>query len=381
MRLGIFTNAYRPIISGVVNSVDLIRKGLLAQGHVPYVFAPEFPGYRDQHAGVLRFRSLSLSSRVEFPLAIPYSTRIFPRIPRMRLDVLHAHHPFLLGDVAVHFARKLNLPLVFTFHTQYEQYAHYIPLPKKAVQAAARRAVRAYARRCDLIICPSPVLKTLLQEEYRLDTRLETLPNAIDLSRFQGVQGDGLRRSLGFGPEDVVAVYAGRIGLEKNLAFLLRAFARVQDTRARLLVVGDGPELANLKAQAQALGISPRVRFTGKVEYGCMPAYYAAADLFAITSTTEVKPLVVLEAMASGLPVVAVAACGTQDTVTHEGDGLLCPCREEDFRAILERAMADPDLRSRMSVGARRTSQGTSIETYTERLVELYRDLLRRRIP
>lgn len=379
MRVGIFTNAYRPIISGVVNSVDLIRKGLLAQGHVPFVFAPRFPGYREAHAGVYRFCSLSLSRQVKFPLPCPYSPVQFARIPRLKLDVLHTHHPFLLGRTAVGFADRLGIPLVFTFHTQYEQYAHYIPFQKKLVQAVGRRLVVDYASRCDLIICPSPVLRELIERDYGILTRLEVLPNAIDLSAFENVDGTRIRRALSFGDQEVVALYAGRIGLEKNLEFLLRAFAQVDFPRARLLIVGDGPVLKSLRALASELGLSGRVQFTGRVDYAEMPAYYAAADFFAITSTTEVKPLVVLEALASGLPVVAVAACGTQDTLTHGQDGLLSPCEQRAYAGLLEQAFSQGERRSAMAAQARKTARDFSIGPYVRRLTDLYSGLSRRR--
>lgn len=376
MRVGIFTNAYRPIISGVVNSVDLIRKGLLSQGHVPFVFAPRFPGYRETHAGVYRFCSLSLSRQVKFPLPCPYSPGHFARIPRLKLDVLHTHHPFLLGRTAIGFADRLGIPLVFTFHTQYEQYAHYIPFQKKLVQAVGRRLVVDYASRCDLIVCPSPVMREVIERDYRISTRLEVLPNAIDLSAFENVERTG---SLGFGEDEVVALYAGRIGLEKNLEFLLRAFARVDFPRARLAIVGDGPVLGSLRRLASELGLESRVRFTGRVDYAHMPGYYAAADFFAITSTTEVKPLVVLEALASGLPVIAVAACGTQDTLTHGQDGLLSECDQGSYTALLQQAFSQAEQRRRMGEQARLTAREFAIGPYVRRLTELYASLSRRR--
>ena len=367
MRVGIFTNAYRPIISGVVNSVDLIRKGLLSQGHTPFLFAPRFPGFREQHAGVYRVSSVSLSRQVQFPLPCPWTPCLEAHLRKLKLDVLHTHHPFLLGRTAL----GRGLPVVFTFHTQYEQYAHYVPLPQALVRWGARHFVTEYARRCNLIICPSPVLYELLQRTYRLPTRLEVLPNAIDLSAFEGVDGSSIRRELGFTEGEVVALYAGRMGLEKNLSFLLRAFARVRNPLARLVIVGDGPVLSDLRREAQGLAVT----FTGRIPYSAMPRYYAAADFFAMSSTTEVKPLVVLEAMASGLPVVAVAACGTEDTITHGRDGLLSACAQDEFMAILEQAFEMADMRSRMSAEAARTARSFSIEPYTKRLVELYGSL------
>lgn len=376
MRVGLFTNAYRPVVSGVVNSVDLIRKGLLRNGHNAFVFAPQVPGFREQHAGVWRFRSLSLTRNVEFPLPIPYSTRIFPLIPKLRLDVIHTHHPFLLGEVGAHFAKKLGIPLVYTFHTQLEKYSHYVPLPQDLVRMAAREYVAAYARKCDCIICPSPSIRGLL-DEYGVTCRVEVLQNAVDLRAYRRADGSGVRARLGLTPERVLCIYTGRMGIEKNLSFMLQAFRTVhrQHPEAALMLVGDGPLLEDLQREAADLGIAQHVLFPGRVAYREIPSYYAASNLFVMTSTTEVKPLAVLEGMATGLPVVAVEACGTGDTVTSGHDGLLCDCDQEAFAGILRTAVADAALRRRLGEAARVTAEDYSLENYARRLVDLYREV------
>lgn len=377
MRVGIFTNAYRPFISGVVNSIDIIRKGLLKHGHTPFIFAPEYKGHSDEHAGVFRFRSVEMSRKVQFPIPIPFSSRIFPIIARMDLDVIHTHHPLLLGDVGAHFARKLKLPLVYTFHTQLEHYSHYIPLNQQVVRSLARNTVTAYTQKCDLVLAPSPTIRALL-DEYEVGTRVETLQNAIDLSLFEDADGGPIRQRLGLASEDVLGMYAGRLGVEKNLDFLLEAFAGVsrQNSRAHLMVVGTGAELDKLKSRPAELGCQGKIHFTGPIDYSQMPAHFAAADLFAITSTTEVKPLVVLEAMASGLPVVAVAACGTQDTLTDGHDGWLCPHQLPAYQASLSQAYHDRVLRQALGANARGSVAQYSAEGYTTRLVELYQELI-----
>ncbi len=376
MRVAIFTNAYRPVVSGVVNSVDLIRKGLLRQGHKAFVFAPQVAGFREQHSGVWRFLSISLTRKVEFPLPVPYSTRIFPLIPKLNLDVIHTHHPFLLGEVGAHFARSLGLPLVYTFHTQLEKYSHYVPLPQDLVRKAARDYVAAYARKCDCIICPSPSIRGLL-DEYGVTCRVEVLQNAIDLKAYREADGTTVRRELGLGPDRVLCIYTGRMGAEKNLEFMLDSFQKVhlQHPEAALLLVGDGPLLEDLRQKARDLDLADHVLFPGRVPYSRIPSYYAASDLFVMTSTTEVKPLAVLEGMATGLPVVAVDACGTGDTVTPGHDGLLCECDREAYTAILQHAVGDAGLRRRLGQAARQTAENYSLETYTHKLVDLYREL------
>ncbi len=376
MRVGLFSNAYRPFISGVVNSVDYIRKGLMREGHTAFIFAPEYKNYSDEHAGVFRFRSVEMSRKVQWPIPIPFSTKIFPKIARLELDIIHTHHPLLLGDVGAHFSRKLKVPLVYTFHTQLEHYAHYIPLNQGMVQKLVRSTVVAYTQKCDLIICPSPTIRQLL-EEYKIETRVEILQNAIDLAPFQEADGTTTRAGLGFKPEHQVAVYAGRLGQEKNLDFLLDCFAEVcqQNPQARLLIIGEGTEKERLQERSRELFGPGIVVFTGPVEYGQIPNYFAAGDLFVMTSTTEVKPLVVLEAMATRLPVVAVAACGTQDTLTHGHDGWLTDTTRESFVGGLQNALNDGQERRRRGENAADSVTEYSLENYTKRLLTLYREL------
>ncbi len=376
MRVAIFTNAYRPIVSGVVNSVYLIREGLLRTHNTPFVFAPKVAGYKEEHSGVWRFNSLNLTRKVEFPIAIPYSSQLFALIANMGLNVIHTHHPFLLGEVGAHFAKFLGIPLVYTFHTQLEKYAHYVPLPQKLVCKAAREAVAKYTSRCDCVICPSPSIRGLL-DEYGVTCRVEVLQNAIDVRSFQKADGQAVRARFGLEPDHVLCIFTGRMGLEKNLSFMLRSFQKVHThlPQARLMLLGDGPIWEDLKQEAADLGIAPYVIFPGRVGYTEIPQYYKAADLFVMTSTTEVKPLAVLEGMAAGLPVIAVDACGTGDTVTDGKDGLLCPCDEGAYTNILEKAVAESEKRRAMGSQAIQTASTYSLENYMQKLLKIYREI------
>ena len=376
MRVGLFSNAYHPLISGVVNSLEGIRDGLLQSGHQPYLFAPEVRGYRDEaHSGVFRFASVEMTKRVSYPIPIPYSNKLFKLIKGLDLDVIHAHHPFLLGEVAATFARRKRVPLVYTFHTQLEQYSHYIPLNQQVVRGMARSGLNRYLNKCDLVIAPSEGIRGLL-DSYGVTARVATLPNAIDIARFrQPTGGQDWRRALGISKDAVVTLSVGRLGREKNLDFLLRSFARMAASPEHVLViVGDGTERSRLRSLAQSLDLEDRVLFPGAVPYSEMPAVYSACDLFAICSTTEVKPLVVLEALASGLPVLAVAACGTSDTLRHRVDGWLSPANEEAYVEGWKALAEDTPFRQELGRAARQTALAYSFEHYLRGLTELYRE-------
>lgn len=320
-----------------------------------------------------------MSNQVEFPIPIPYSARLFRLLRKLDLDVIHSHHPLLLGDVAAHFARKKGIPLVYTFHTQLEEYSHYIPLNQEMVKGMARSRMSHYAQKCDLVLAPSPSIRSLL-DSYGITTRVETVPNAIDTSRFANPSVvRGWRQQLEIPTDAVVSLSVGRLGQEKNLDFLLQCFSTLCKRQGEryLVLVGDGTERARLEALARELGVHQRVRFTGAIPYCEMPSIYAACDLFTICSTTEVKPLVVLEALASGLPSLAISACGTVDTLHHGRDGWLCSSGDpEAFVEGWERLTDDRELRLSLGRQARLTSQRYSLEFYLDRLTGLYQETI-----
>lgn len=375
MRLGLFSNAYHPIISGVVNSLDEIRKGLLQRHHTPFLFAPEVKGHREQHAGVFRFPSVELDRSVEFPFPIPYSARVSRLVPRMGLDLIHSHHPILVGTAAANFARSERIPLVYTFHTQIEQYTHYVPFFKQqTVKQAARNKVSRYLAKCDLIICPSPSIRDLI-ESYGVSTPVVTLANAIDLKKFSNPPNPSvrLRDKLGLSEKTLLSLSVGRLAPEKGLPFLLQSFAQAREVPDHhLLMVGSGPQKEELQRLCHSLDIQDRVHFLGSVDYMDMPAIYAQCQLFVMCSTTEVKPLVVLEALASGLPTLAVWACGTKDTLQQDVDGQLCSLNIEEYSRSWRQLLEDESRRRRLSRGAKNTALQYSMETYMDRLCELY---------
>ncbi len=376
MKVGLFTNAYHPLINGVVNSIEGIRQGLLDTGHQPYLFAPEVRGYRDQDSAVHRFASLEMTRGVSYPIPIPYSGRLFRLIKGLDLDIIHAHHPFLLGEVAASFARQKRIPLVYTFHTQLEHYSHYIPLNQQMVKEMARSRITRYLNKCDLVIAPSDGVRGLL-DSYQVSARVVTLANAIDTERFRHPLDSrrSWRRELEIDDNATVSLSVGRLAKEKNLEFLLNCFARLaQDPQQVLVLVGDGTERARLRDLARRLGVAQQVRFPGEIPYEKMPMVYQACDLFVISSTTEVKPLVVLEALASQLPVLAVAACGTSDTLHHGVDGWLSPLDEDAYLEGWRTLTKDREMRSRLGQAAQRTASSYTFKSYLARLLELYRE-------
>lgn len=374
MKIGIFTNAYHPLVSGVVNAIDCVEQGLSRLGHQVFVIAPEYPSYQDSGNTVIRFPSVRLTSRADFPIPIPYIPRLTRYIEDLRLDIVHAQHPFLLGVLGQRIAKKKKIPLVFTFHTLYEQYVHYAPplLPRPFLRYYVRKMVSSFVRQCDAVVVPSPSILELVHR-YGGDGRSIVIPNAIQLKTFQKADGTSIEKKYGLTGKKTM-IFVGRLAEEKNLSFLLKAHAKIisRIPDAVLMLVGDGPFKTSLQEQAQHLKIEQNVIFTGMVPYPQIPSFFKSSQLFVITSTTEVKPLAILEAMASGLPVLAVKASGAVDTITDEVDGYLTRHDEDEFAAAAILLLTNEKKRALLSRNALKTAESFDSSAMARKLERLY---------
>lgn len=379
MKIGFFTNAYLPMVSGVVNSIELIRKELEGLDHSVYIIAPRYPGYPDRTEKIFRYPSLRLTRKVDFPLPIPFSPRLSAVLRKIPFDIIHAQHPFLLGSLGAKLAREKNIPLVFTFHTQYEQYVHYAPfgIPRVILRKTVEKMVSSFLKKCDSVIIPSPSLEKFL-EKYGELRRTDFIPNAISLSRFKNADGKQIKKKYGLEGK-LTLVFAGRLAPEKKLEFLLRAFLKIttEIPNAHLLFIGDGPSWESLQKQVRRFQLGQNVTFTGMIPYERIPDYLAAAELFVMTSTTEVKPLALLEAMAAGIPVVAVEATGAVDTITSGINGILTREKEEEFAEAVMALLRNEEKRREMGAMAGKKAKEFGSPALAERLLTLYEELRR----
>jgi glycosyltransferase involved in cell wall biosynthesis len=374
LRVGLFTNNYLPMLGGVARAVETVRTALVTLGHQPFVVAPRMPGAAGSTPGVLRVPAVPAPTYPDFALPLPATSAVVRRIEALDLDVLHAHHPFLLGVTARRLARRLGRPLVFTYHTLYDKYAHYVPLPRPLV---ARQAVAwsiAFANSADLVIAPSAGLASRLRSQG-VRRPVVVLPTGVDLDSFRPGDQQAARRALTLPPAGPLCLYLGRIDREKNLEFLLDAFARVAAERpaARLVLVGRGTREARLRRHAERVGLGDRVHFAGGVAPDVAPLYYQAADVFLFASTTETQGLAVLEAMAAGRPVVAVRASGVEEAVVDGVTGLLVPEDLDVFAAAVLQVLADGGLAAKLSAGGREAALGFGARALGARLAALYR--------
>ncbi len=373
MRIVMFSNNYLPVISGVGTSIALLRRGLLDVGHEVHLVVPEYDDFVDEEPYVFRMPALDLGNQLRVSLAVPFRAPVEVTMQGLKPHIIHSHHPIWLGEVAATFSRDLEVPLVFTFHTRYDEYAQqYVPLMPDLAHTVMREIVERYLEKCTHVIAPTESIRDFIQAEYDIDVPVSVLPTPVDLTAYQDLTPSPIREEWGLEKAEVL-LYVGRLAGEKNLEFLLWAFARIAEERpgVRLLMVGDGPAKDKLKKLAKQLDVESKVIFTGAVPHAKVPDYAAAADLFVFSSVTETQGLVLTEAMAAGAPVVAVEAPGSVDILT-QGGGILVEPQEQAFSEAVLGLLSDEERLKARGEEALQIAQRYSVPAITKRLLTVY---------
>ncbi|MGB6602521.1 MAG: glycosyltransferase [Candidatus Cybelea sp.] len=372
LRVGFFTEIYRPVVNGVVASVEALAEGLRARGHEVYCFAPRMPGYEEADGPVFRMPSLPLPTRTPYRLTLPLVSRRNLNGIIKRLSIVHVHSPFVTGWMGTRYARRYGMPLVYTYHTQLEAYAHYVPFEPNATRFAAAALTRAFANQADAVVVPTPAMATRLRQ-LGVTVRLEVIPSGIDVARFgAGRRDESLRARIGVGARDQLLLFVGRLAKEKNVELLLRALALAGDDSLKLVIAGDGPLRQDLERQAREARVGASTHFLGAVGQDDLPNLYASSDAFVMPSMTETQGLVLAEALAAGACVIASDAPQNRDVL---GDaGRLVPATAEAFASAFRELTAgagfDPET-------ARRAAANFSIDRQIDGVQRLYASLMR----
>lgn len=339
MRIAMMTNNYKPFVGGVPISIERLTESLRKAGHEVAVFAPTYENMEEE-AGVVRYRSLIKS--VCKGAAVPDG--LDPVIERTfragNFDVIHVHHPMVIGWTALYLSQKYHVPVVFTYHTRYEQYLHYLGM--SCMKDVMPAYIRGFAAKCDGVIAPTPGMKEYL-ERIEVETPVSVLPTGIADDGFLPEEETvrSLRKKLA-GDRTYLFCTVARLAKEKNLEFLMESLSlrkRQGNADFKLVLVGEGPEEENLKKYAKRLDMEEEIIFAGKVPNREVKNYCAAADLFLFSSTSETQGIVSLEAMAAGTPVLAVDATGTGDIVKNGKNGYLVKESVVDFAKKLDQIL------------------------------------------
>jgi glycosyltransferase involved in cell wall biosynthesis len=370
-------DAYKPHVSGITNYIDLNKRYIEKAGHEVFVFTFGDQDYQDEESRVIRSPGLPL---VDTGYYLSFSYNRTAKKLLQTMDVVHVHHPFLSGRLALRYCEPLRIPIIFTNHTRYDLYAQaYLPiLPEEISDGLLQAYMPPFCEAMNLVISPSAGMANVLRA-MNVTSPIAIIPNGVDLQSFYAAEPLS-RADFGFTAKDILLIYTGRLASEKNLIFLLQAFSGVAKAidNVNLILVGGGPRQyeAELLEITSNLDIGSRVRFTGMVTYESLPSYLAMCDVFITASITEVHPLSVIEGLAAGLPVMGIASPGVSDTVEDGMTGFIASDDLAAFTAKLTRLCLDPDLRKRMGAAARQASTHYAIERTTRIMLDHYERLV-----
>lgn len=374
------SDVYFPRINGVSTSMQTFHHELGAQGVRITVAAPEYPGHIETE-GVIRIASRQVPLDPEDRLMTRAGINTFSRrITSADFSLIHVQTPFAAHYAGIKLARRLGVPVIATYHTHFEEYLfHYLPIvPRRALRGLARRTARGQCNALDAIVVPSqPMAETL--RDYGVTTPLHVIPTGLPESQFIRGSGERFRTTHNIGAERKIALFVGRAAFEKNIGFLLEvaAHARQQQPDLLLVIAGEGPALEQLKRKANQLGINDHVRFVGYLprESGLRDCY-AAADVFTFASRTETQGLVLLEAMAVGLPVLALPALGAAEIIAPQRGAISATDAPAAFADQLVTLLDQPERLATLSREGIVFAHEWGAAAQAKRLANLYHELV-----
>jgi len=376
LRIAIFSDSALPILNGVSISIDGLISDLRDRGHSVHLFTAAYPKFKDPDPNTFRFRSIETPIAKGYPLAFQPFYRMLSKFRQQEFDIVHTHTPYTLGFVGLRWAESHGIPIVSTYHTLYDRYAHYISIaPRRYVRFRIAKHTNLYYNSVDHVITPSEASAKWLRR-HSVTSPITVVPTGVPRGGF--FTRAESRQQLGIGPDQKIMLYVGRLAKEKNLDFLFESVARVFATEgnARLWLVGDGPYREGCQALVRRLGIGDKVRFVGSVARQEVDRYYAAADLFVFSSITETQGLVILEAMNYGLPAVAVAGGGAAEAISDGENGLVSRPDQGALADAITRVLQNEELKSHLSMNALRTAREHGPERSVDRILEVYQRVM-----
>ena len=384
MRIGIFTDAYTPYISGVVTSEVMLKKALEKKGHQVYVVTVNLESFKyeyDEKTRVYKIPGIPVGIN-ELRQSGVYPIRAINKIKKWNLDVIHTQTEFAIGTFARVLGKQLDIPVVHTYHTMYEDYIHYIT--KGYFNYTSKKIVEYLTLfYCDKtiseLIVPTKKAYDLFKEKYKVTRNIHIVPTGIEIDRFfkEKYTKDQIlkfKHKLNFDKDDFIILFVGRLAQEKNVKFLIENHKDIikKYKKAKLLIVGDGPDADNYKKLSLKYGLSDNIIFTGKVPWEDIPNYYQIANIFVTASTTETQGLTVIEAMAASTPPVAIYDESFKNVIIDDLNGKLFKNKKE-YKNIILKLIDDSSYLKSLSHQARISANQYSSKYYSERVLDVYK--------
>jgi glycosyltransferase involved in cell wall biosynthesis len=395
LRVAVLAESYLPYLSGVTVSTEMLVRGLGALGHDVLLVAPRpadgvspgtagAPGPEPTYAWLPSYQGPP-PAPPGYRMPAPLPSDALRQARAFSPEVVHAQSPFVSGLMARRLAQHAAAPLVFTHHTRFDDYSHYLGFLARPTAAAVGAYLRDFWLSCAAIVAPGSRLASEIGERLgpASGVRVRFIPTGIDVAAIRATAAVDPRAANGWPADAIVAVSVGRLAAEKRVALLVEAFARAADAdpRLRLLLVGGGPAEAGLRERAAQPDLAGRVAITGRLPRPEALAVARGSDLFVFASRTETQGLVVAEALAAGLPVVAVSGPGTEDAVRAGVDGAIVEDGAPGEVAVrlaaeIGRLAADDARRAELARAAARDADRFDVTRRVGEVVELYRELL-----
>ena len=382
MNILMVTNTFLPHVGGVARSVSGFTEEFRRRGHRVLVVAPIFEGIPGRETDVVRIPAVQNFNGSDFSVPVLATGKVFSALKTFPVQVVHSHHPFLLGDTALRVAATRDIPVVFTHHTMYEKYTHYVPGDSPRFRRFVLDLVTGYCNLCDAVIAPSG---TVAEEIARRGVKVpvSVIPTGVNVEIFRGGDGGTFRKRMGIPPDALLVGHVGRLAPEKNLGFLTGAIVRflLANGDAHFFLAGEGPMKTMIEQTFAAQGLADRFHSRGVMDFPELAAAYQGMDVFAFTSRSETQGMVLTEAMAAGTPVVALDASGVREVVRDKENGrLLTREDEEEFVSALSWvAGLSPEERRRLGEGVARTVDSFSLPNTADHTLALYESLIGRK--
>lgn len=390
MKIGIFTDAYEPHISGVTTSIKMLKEALEKMGHTVYIVTANLEKrvFKYDEANKIIYIPGIKTGIYQTRLTSIYSRKAMEIIKTWNLDVIHSQTEFGIGYFSRIVSKKLNIPVVHTYHTLYEDYVYYVThghFDNAAKKLVVKMTKYYCEKKCDEVIVPTDKIKDLFVNKYGIKKNINVIPTGIDIKKFDknteiNKKVKEIKTKYKIKDDEFVIGSVGRVATEKSLDVLIQNVRKLVDAnnKIKLMIVGDGPELSNLKELVKKLKLEKNVILTGKVDYSLVPSYFNTCNIIASFSTTETQGLTIIEGLAASKPTLCINDESFQAMIENGYNGYLFDT-DEEFRELVFKLMSDKELYKEMANNAKNSTYRFSKEVFGADILKVYHKAIKAR--